>query len=215
MSCTATCCVALEVFPLASVAVHVTTVVPTGKVRGASLVTTGLGSTRSVTAAVPSATAVCCPVASTVTSGGGVSAGGVVSCTVTGNSPLLLLPALSVAVQVTVVVPIENVDPEGGSQPGVMESSPPTSSADATKSTTAPAPDVASSITKFGSARTGGALSALRSNTYAAPKKVPAPPCAPTRAVSPPTATLAPKKSDAAASLAVSFLTSPHVFGPP
>jgi hypothetical protein len=50
---------------------------------------------------------------------GRLSVGGVVSRTVIVNVPLAELPALSVAVQVTVVVPSEKVLPEGGEQFGV------------------------------------------------------------------------------------------------
>ena len=46
--------------------------------------------------------------------------GGVVSWTVTLKPALALLPAPSVAVQVTVLVPSGNVLPDAGSQVGVM-----------------------------------------------------------------------------------------------
>jgi len=63
--------------------------------------------------------------------------GGVVSCTVTVNDAEAVLPWLSVAVQVTVVVPTGNVDPEAGLQAGVVD--PYTRSvADAVNVTTAP-----------------------------------------------------------------------------
>ena len=42
--------------------------------------------------------------------------GGVTSRTVTVNEAVPVLPAASVAVQVTVVVPMGNVDPDGGAQ---------------------------------------------------------------------------------------------------
>ena len=42
--------------------------------------------------------------------------GGCVSVTVTVKLQLAVLPEVSVAVQVTVVVPLEKVDPEGGLQ---------------------------------------------------------------------------------------------------
>ena len=70
-------------YPAASVAVHVTIVVPTGNVTGASLLNEGTPSTRSVAVAVPMDTVVCAPVASAVTSAGGVTTGPVVSTTVT------------------------------------------------------------------------------------------------------------------------------------
>src|SRR5688572_8888219 len=42
--------------------------------------------------------------------------GGCVSCTVTVNAQVLVLPLASTAVQLTGVVPVANVDPEGGVQ---------------------------------------------------------------------------------------------------
>ncbi len=96
---------AVAELPLASVAVQVTTVAPSGNSAGASLPTTGAGSTRSLTAGRPRATAVPGPVASTVTGGGAVIEGGVVSSTVTSCVAVAELPLASVAVQVTTVVP--------------------------------------------------------------------------------------------------------------
>ena len=63
--------------PLASVAVQVTTVVPSGNVAGASEVT--VTGKISVAVAVPIATVLSTPLASTVTSAGAVSTGAVVS----------------------------------------------------------------------------------------------------------------------------------------
>ena len=95
--------------PLASVAVHVTVVVPNGKpAAGASLVTV-TGPNRSFAVAVPIATVLSTPLASTVTSAGTVSTGTVVSCTVTFWVAVDTLPLASVAVHVTVVVPSGNV----------------------------------------------------------------------------------------------------------
>jgi hypothetical protein len=58
-------------------------------------------------------------------SAGSVSTGGVVSVTVTVtvNDPEPVFPWLSVAVQLTVVVPLGKVLPEGGLQVGVSEPS--------------------------------------------------------------------------------------------
>jgi len=50
----------------------------------------------------------------TVMSSGTVRAGGVVSCTSTSKLALLVLPALSVEEQPTVVCPRWNVEPEAG-----------------------------------------------------------------------------------------------------
>ena len=59
-------------------------------------------------------------VASAVMSAGTVTTGGVVSTTVTLKASLVLLPAASVAVQVTDVVPSGNVLPDAGEQSGVI-----------------------------------------------------------------------------------------------
>jgi hypothetical protein len=50
---------------------------------------------------------------------GGVTTGGVVSCTSTVVVAEPTLPELSLAVQVTVVVPSGNVEPEAGTHVGV------------------------------------------------------------------------------------------------
>ena len=46
-------------------------------------------------------------------------AGGCVSLTVTVNEQLAVLPDASLTVQLTVVVPFKNVEPDGGLQVGV------------------------------------------------------------------------------------------------
>jgi hypothetical protein len=51
---------------------------------------------------------------------GQLSDGGVVSSTVTVNEQFVVLPDASVAVQVTVVVPFGNVEPDGGVQDAVI-----------------------------------------------------------------------------------------------
>jgi hypothetical protein len=56
------------------------------------------------------------PVASAVISEGSDNAGGVVSSTVTSKLLFAVLPAASVAEQLTVVVPRANVPPEAGKQ---------------------------------------------------------------------------------------------------
>ena len=76
-------------------------------------------------------------------SAGTVTTGGVVSTTVTLKASLVLLPAASVAVQVTDVVPSGNVLPDAGEQSGVMAPST-MSMAVAVKLTSAPAALVAS-----------------------------------------------------------------------
>jgi len=49
-----------------------------------------------------------------------VTTGSVVSCTVTVNEAVPVLPAASLAVHVTVVIPIANVEPEAGVQVGPL-----------------------------------------------------------------------------------------------
>ena len=109
---TVTFCVCVTELPESSVAVQVTTVVPTGKVAGASLVIVTSVSTTSVAVAVPITTLVNWPVASAVTSAGAVIDGADVSCTSTLNEPVVELPLASVDVQVTVVVPRLNGSPD-------------------------------------------------------------------------------------------------------
>ena len=131
---------------------------PNGKVAGASLVMIGLASTRSLAVAVPIETEVNSPVASSVTSAGMVSAGVVVSSTVTVNEAAPSFPAWSLAVHLTVVSPNGNVEPDVGVHEA--ETGPSTSSsADAEKFTSAPDPLVASSVISAGTDTTGGLAS--------------------------------------------------------
>src|SRR5581483_9876440 len=95
----------LAELPCESVALHATAVTPTGKLdpeAGVQVTATG-PSTRSEAVAVK-VTGVSAPVAFTATSAS-VSTGGVVSTTFTSNVPDVVLPAPSVAVTVTTVVP--------------------------------------------------------------------------------------------------------------
>src|SRR3990172_9624007 len=112
------------VFPEASAAVNVSAVVRGGKRSGASFVTPGAGSTRSV-ACTParSAAIVGCvlgappgSVASTTTSGGAFRTGAVVSRTTTTKVASAALPLPSEAVHVTVDVPSGKVAPGAGAQ---------------------------------------------------------------------------------------------------
>src|SRR5262245_46231002 len=59
---------------------------------------------------------------------GTVTTGFVVSCTVTLNDAVDVLPALSAALQVTTVLAIGNVEPEAGVQPKLASPEPPGSS---------------------------------------------------------------------------------------
>src|SRR5262245_41110044 len=109
----------VDVLLLASWAVQFTVVWPSGNVdpEAGVQVSTGAGSVSSVAVAVYVTTAPPGPVASRVMSAGTVITGGVVSAcgvTVTLNVACELLPRVSEAVQVTVVWPIGNVDPDAG-----------------------------------------------------------------------------------------------------
>src|SRR5215204_739123 len=139
VSCTVTVNDAVAVLPASSVAAHCTTVSPIGNVEpeGGSqtivmlpptlscmsilfLSNVALPSTTSVADTVKLTLAPSGPVASTTMSSGTVMIGGVVSCTVTVNDAVAVLPASSVAAHCTTVSPIGNVEPEGGSQTIVM-----------------------------------------------------------------------------------------------
>ena len=98
------------------------------------------------------------PVASSVMLAGKVSVGGVVSWMVTFKLPLVVLPALSVAEQSTLVVPSGNVLPEAGVQDTVTEPST-MSVAEAEKVTTAPDGPVASAVISPGRVRIGAVVS--------------------------------------------------------
>src|SRR5262245_13022415 len=121
-------------------------------------VTGRLPSTRSLAVAANVTTAPVGPVASAVMLAGRVSTGGDVSTTVTLKLPEAVLPAVSVAEQLTVVAPRANVLPEDGAHVTVgLRGS--VSVALAVKVTTAPAALVASAVMSDGSERTGGVMS--------------------------------------------------------
>src|SRR5438093_789443 len=89
---------------------------------------------------------------------GSVSVGGVVSRTVTVNVFVPTLPRASVALHVTVVVPIANVAPLGGVH--VTASAPSTVSvADVAKLNAAPVGPVASTVALAGTVTTGAVVS--------------------------------------------------------
>jgi hypothetical protein len=120
---TVTVKLAVAVLPCVSDAVHVTLVVPSANVEpDGTLQVSGRGpSTRSVALAANVTTAPFGPVASALILGGTVSAGGVVSTTETVKVALDALLWASVAVQITVVFPIGNVEPEAGVQRAVIQ----------------------------------------------------------------------------------------------
>ena len=113
LSFTVTTCVAVAVFPASSVTVQVTVVAPIGKVAGALFVTEATPQLSAVVG-VPNVTpkALHEEFALTVTAAGAVMVGFCVSFTVTVKLAVLVFPAASVAVYVTVVVPNANTEPE-------------------------------------------------------------------------------------------------------
>ena len=104
--------------PAPSEAVHMTLVVPTGKLEpdAGSHVTVGLGSHASVAVTTNSTTVPPVPVHSAVRFPPHVTLGPTVSRTATVNEHVLVFPLLSEAAQVTVVTPEAKVEPEGGWQ---------------------------------------------------------------------------------------------------
>ena len=116
VSLTVTNCVLTVTLPAASVAVHVTNVSPIGKIppAGALLVKlTGLVQLSAAIGAVKLIVAVQFAPALAVIATGVVNDGTVTSITVTVCVLVELLPLASVAVHVTVVVPIGNTPPAG------------------------------------------------------------------------------------------------------
>src|SRR4051794_19994021 len=98
------------------------------------------------------------PVASTDRLGRDTNDGAVVSRTLTTNVPRVTSPAWSVARHVTVVVPIGNVEPLGGTQRTVTSGSATSSAVGGVNITNAPVGPVASAATSAGtSCKTGGA----------------------------------------------------------
>jgi multisubunit Na+/H+ antiporter MnhB subunit len=116
----------LPVLVAASVAVQVTVVTPRGKVEPDGGVQTGVNepSQLSVAVAVKVTATEHIPAGEFIVIGAGqVTTGASSSLTVTVNEQLPELVAESVAVQVTVVMPLGNVAPDGGVQTGVIEPS--------------------------------------------------------------------------------------------
>ena len=105
---TDTLCGAVASLPATSRAVHVTTVVPSGNRAGASL-DTDITPTASTTAGSASSTGVpSAPAASAAASWTAAIDGGIVSRTVTFCVATAMLPAPSIAVQITVLIPRVN-----------------------------------------------------------------------------------------------------------
>jgi hypothetical protein len=161
LSVTVTWKLPLPVLPATSWAVHVTVVAPIGNVKPeAGLHVTARGpSTVSKADAANVTTAPDALVAGTVKFPGTVTAGATVSETTTWKFALPVLFAASVAEHETVVLPMPNVEPEGGVH--VTGSGPSTSSvAEAENDTTAPEAEVAWAVTgDDGTVTTGGVVS--------------------------------------------------------
>ena len=121
VSTTVTLKLHVAVLPDPSVAVAITVVVPFGNgVPDAGLETTVTPGQLSIAVTVKFTTAEHCPVvAGTVILVGHITVGFCVSLTVTVNEQLAGLPAASATVQLTVVVPFEKNEPEGGLHDGV------------------------------------------------------------------------------------------------
>ena len=115
-------------------------------------------STKSSAEAVKEMTAPNGPVASRVMSAGRDSAGGVVSTTPTSKVAAPVLPAASVAVQVTTVLPSEKMDPDVGEHETATDPST-ISKADEENATTAPVGPVASTENEEGTVTIGGVVS--------------------------------------------------------
>src|SRR2546425_2673291 len=112
VSLTMTVCGQVTLLPWLSVTVQITVLVPTGKSDGALLVTV-TGPQLSATVGVPRATLVAPhrpAEALTVTRAGQEMVGGCVSLTITVCGQVILLPWLSVTVQITVLVPTGKSD---------------------------------------------------------------------------------------------------------
>ena len=105
------------------------------------------------------ATAPAGPVASTVTSAGGVTTGAVVSVTVTVKNPDPVLPWASVAEHVIVVTPTGNVSPDRWSHGAASGPSTASSAVASANVATAPAGLVASTTTSAGGVTTGAVAS--------------------------------------------------------
>jgi hypothetical protein len=144
------------VLPALSLAEQETEVVPGGNVEPeAGLHVTGTEpSTRSDAEALYFTTAPLELVACTVISAGSFNIGGVVSTTVTLKEAKPVLPALSLAVQATVVEPNANLEPDEGVQVGFKEPST-ASEAETVNLTTAPPGPVASTVISAGTVTAG------------------------------------------------------------
>ena len=156
VSTTSTRCAAVALLPDASVAFHTTVCEPSGNESGASLETST--ACTSSTDGSPSATALrSADEASNTTSGGASMPGGVVSTTSTRCLAAASLPAASVAVQVTVVVPRGNR--AGASLVTDAMPDPPSAAAGSPSATSFESAEAASTLTSGGALTDGAAVS--------------------------------------------------------
>ena len=174
VSTTFTSCSAVAALPASSVAVQVTTVAPSGNRAGASLETDATP-TASEAAGEPTSTGVPSgDAASAVTLAGAASEGGVVSTTFTSCSAVAALPASSVTVQVTTVLPRAST---GGASfvtdaIGVASAAAPSPAASPTairpSDAAAPSADSASTVMAGGTRTDGGVVSTTSTRCDAA-----------------------------------------------
>lgn len=153
----------LPVLPAASVAEQVTVVVPTGKAEPDAGVQTGViaPSHPSFAVAVKLTTAEHCPASLLAVMGDGqVTVGASSSVTVTVKLHCALLPAASVAEQVTVVAPTGKVEPEAGEQTGVIAPSHPSFAVEVKLTTAEHSPSSVPVIISAGQLIKGGVVSA-------------------------------------------------------
>ena len=160
----------VAVLPAVSDAMQVTVVTPIGNPEPEPGVhTTGRAPSTASTAEAVNVTTVLGPLEGCTMGAGSVRTGLTVSRTVTVNVRVPVLPAASVAVQVTVVVPSGNVAPEAGAH--AAATAPLTRSVAVTvNGTTAPADEVASRTIGAGTEIDGAVVS--RTVTVKAPVAV-------------------------------------------
>jgi hypothetical protein len=160
VSVTVTSKLPLAVFVCESVAEQLTVVVPTGNVEpdAGKQVTGTEPSTKSLAETVKFTAMPEASVVSTVIFAGKFKVGAVVSTAETLKLAVPVLPCVSVAEQLTVVVPNANVEPEVGKQAWVFTASS-GSVAEVLYVTTAPAGPVASTLKSAGTVHSGDVLS--------------------------------------------------------
>lgn len=156
--------VAVALFPAPSRAVHETTVVPTLKEVGAyesAMVVVETASVVEARVRVGAASGVRGAVASKLCADGTVIAGAVVSVMFTAKVVVAVFPAISVLVQIIVVAPSANCNPDRGEHETAVVPSTASVALGAVYIPSAPAVEVASIVTASCAAITGAVLSML------------------------------------------------------